>query len=60
METTIKFLGVLGVEVIEVEDLAGKCAVWSNRTRQLSVCAKLCHQQRAEYINDVLSVLADQ
>lgn len=48
------FVEALGVEVVEVEDLDGKCAVWSANRRKVRICRNLCARRREKALVDVL------
>lgn len=53
-----QFIEALGVKVIEVPDLGGRCATWSESARRVRVCAKLCLREREEIMTELLSGLS--
>lgn len=52
---TRDFLAVLGVTVLEVDDLNRDCARWSERTKTLMLCERLCAARREKFVHDLLA-----
>lgn len=59
IKETEKFIHALGVTIVEVEDLDGKCALWSAEHRRVRVCASLCERRRQIVYADLLRRLSD-
>ena len=51
------FALALGVEVVEVDDLDGRCAVYNQSTYTLRVCARIWRRQREEAFEALLEDL---
>ena len=51
------FIQALGVQIVEVPDLDGQCALWDESQQVMEVCANLCPARRARVERDLLGRL---
>ena len=52
-----EFALALGVEVVEVDDLDGRCAIYSQTNHTMRVCSRICRRQREEAFEALLEDL---
>lgn len=52
-----EFATVLGVTVVEVDDLDGDCAVYDHDTHTIEVCRHLCWRRRGQAFDELLPLL---